>query len=233
MLALTVLIPVLALAAISPAKLSQLVAKESGIIEIATVVFLLPGIAVGLWSLCRAHSKWPSGWVTIWIAIWILAMVYFAGEEISWGQHLFHWTTPDVLDSVNDQGETNLHNISSLFDQKPRLFVEMWVLIAGVILPIVSLIQPRKKEMSGVTRQRSTGYWILPTAACLPVGLAWCVFRGADVIQKKVLTEVSNTVEDSGEGFLKLIGASETQECCIALFLMVYMLSIAMRSRPS
>ncbi len=33
------------------------------------------------------------------------------GEEISWGQRLFGWDTPDAWSRVNSQQETNLHNL--------------------------------------------------------------------------------------------------------------------------
>lgn len=32
-------------------------------------------------------------------------------EEMSWGQRLFGWTTPTAWETVNQQGETNLHNL--------------------------------------------------------------------------------------------------------------------------
>ena len=41
------------------------------------------------------------------------AFLFAAGEEISWGQRLFGWTTPDFLMGLNMQGETNIHNIHS------------------------------------------------------------------------------------------------------------------------
>ncbi len=41
------------------------------------------------------------------------ACMLAAGEEISWGQCLFGWTTPDFLMGLNQQGETNIHNIYS------------------------------------------------------------------------------------------------------------------------
>jgi hypothetical protein len=35
-------------------------------------------------------------------------------EEISWGQRVFDWSTPEVLRQVNRQGETNLHNLAPI-----------------------------------------------------------------------------------------------------------------------
>jgi hypothetical protein len=71
----------------------------------------------------------------IWIGLGALGCLYIAGEEISWGQWFFHWSTPEVWQAVNDQGETNLHNISSWFDQKPRLLLEIGVVTGGLVLP--------------------------------------------------------------------------------------------------
>ncbi len=41
-----------------------------------------------------------------------LALLFGAGEEISWGQRLFGFTTPEFLKTVNAQDEFNVHNIS-------------------------------------------------------------------------------------------------------------------------
>ncbi len=47
-----------------------------------------------------------------------LAFFWAAGEEISWGQHFLGWNTPEWMSEINDQNETNLHNINKkLFDR--------------------------------------------------------------------------------------------------------------------
>lgn len=38
-------------------------------------------------------------------------VLFVAGEEISWGQRVFGWETPDSLADINHQNETNIHNI--------------------------------------------------------------------------------------------------------------------------
>jgi len=40
-----------------------------------------------------------------------LACFYVVGEEISWGQQVFDWDSPDWFKEKNLQGETNLHNM--------------------------------------------------------------------------------------------------------------------------
>lgn len=42
------------------------------------------------------------------------AVLFVAGEEISWGQRIFGFGTPEELEGVNRQGETNIHNFSLL-----------------------------------------------------------------------------------------------------------------------
>ena len=50
-----------------------------------------------------------------------MAMVFAAGEEISWGQRIFGFATPDFLMHLNDQKEFNVHNIHNMpFDRLYR-----------------------------------------------------------------------------------------------------------------
>ena len=42
-----------------------------------------------------------------------MAMVFAAGEEISWGQRIFGFATPDFLMHLNESQEFNVHNISN------------------------------------------------------------------------------------------------------------------------
>jgi len=44
---------------------------------------------------------------------WLLALVFFLafGEEISWGQRIFDFATPEALKEINIQDEFNLHNL--------------------------------------------------------------------------------------------------------------------------
>ena len=96
---------------------------ERGVIELATVLLLVPAMALGAFAVYRSR-----GLERAWLLALTLTCLYFGGEEISWGQHLVGWETPAALQAVNDQQETNLHNISSWLDQKPRLLLELWVL---------------------------------------------------------------------------------------------------------
>jgi hypothetical protein len=71
-----------------------------------------------------------------WLLAFVIAMVYFAGEDLNWGQHYFGWQSPEYFLIHNKEKETNLHNISSWFNQKPRLVVEVWLLVACIAVPL-------------------------------------------------------------------------------------------------
>jgi hypothetical protein len=82
-----------------------------------------------------------------------LALLFFfgAGEEISWGQRILGFETPETLSEVNRQEEFNLHNLSaweaSSFLDPDRLFDIFWFLFA-VLTPAVALVVPSFKRFA-------------------------------------------------------------------------------------
>jgi len=79
-----------------------------------------------------------------WIGLIALGCFYIAFEEISWGQKFFLLNTPEILVQYNSQGETNIHNISQLFNRVPRAILEIGILIAGLIIPALTAWFPSK-----------------------------------------------------------------------------------------
>ena len=59
------------------------------------------------WRL-RRMRRW--GWALLYVAL-ALGLIVVTGEEISWGQRVFHFQTPGWLASRNMQEEINLHNL--------------------------------------------------------------------------------------------------------------------------
>ena len=97
--------------------------EENGLIESMQSLLLVTAI----FFLYKARSIYKHvKIIDYFIIIKILALIYFLGEEISWGQHFFNWESPDFFENKNNQKETNLHNISNLFDQLPRTLVLIW-----------------------------------------------------------------------------------------------------------
>lgn len=80
------------------------------------------------------------------IYLGLAALFFFgAGEEISWGQRILGFQTPDSLTQVNRQEEFNVHNLTVLETNKlldaDRLFDMFWFLF-GVFTPALALVLP-------------------------------------------------------------------------------------------
>jgi len=87
----------------------QLVA-EDGFTETLTVLSLLLVTVICIYRLVklRHHRALIFLGMTGFIG---LAGLFGAGEEISWGQRIFEWQTPDYFLKHNKQDETGLHNL--------------------------------------------------------------------------------------------------------------------------
>lgn len=112
---------------------------ENGFLESLQWVIALTAAGFGF-SCLRYCRKNPP--LFLWVLLGTLGSLYIGLEEISYGQHLLKWETPAYWEALNDQGETNLHNTSSWFDQKPRLVLLIGVLCGGIALPLVRRFKP-------------------------------------------------------------------------------------------
>ncbi len=114
--------------------------SEGGPLETMEAIVIACAIPVAAY----AAFKLKNPWLKLWMGIAALCSFYVAGEELSWGQWVFHWHTPAEWAAINDQNETNLHNTSTWFDQKPRALLELGVLIGGLIIPATRKWMPSK-----------------------------------------------------------------------------------------
>ena len=71
-------------------------------------------------------------------------MFIFCGEEISWGQRIFNYGTPDTIEQVNVQREFNLHNLQGVETLKYTL-LSLLMFVTGVMLPGIALFGWGKK----------------------------------------------------------------------------------------
>ena len=60
----------------------------------------------------------------------VLLLGLMVGEELSWGQRIFGWSTPLFLAEINSQSEINLHNINTQLAQN-ILYFGGWSLLIG------------------------------------------------------------------------------------------------------
>ena len=93
--------------------------EENGIVEFAQVIILLLSIII-LTRYIKSHLKNLEKFFQIILCMYLIGLIYYFLEEISYGQHLFFWLTPDFFSQLNSQNETNFHNMSNLLNELPR-----------------------------------------------------------------------------------------------------------------
>ena len=122
-------------------KYDQLITDEDSWIEnFSAIAFLVAAI---IFFVCYWRSKgngndllfFKSSRNLVFLGLGLLFFVAF-GEEISWGQRIFGWATPESLAAINYQQETNIHNLD-FFNFKNETDDSFWsflfVLNAGRI----------------------------------------------------------------------------------------------------
>ena len=101
---------------------------EGSLVEWLSFILLL----FSAWLLWQAVSDW--GAFKDRLAGRALAALLFiaAMEEMSYGQMIFNWGTPEVLDSLNRQQETNIHNLAMFHDYTWTAFAIAFTLLAAL-----------------------------------------------------------------------------------------------------
>lgn len=192
--------------------------SEFGFLEVSTPLILVPAVICGI-GIFRRRYLLPHTALRIWFVLVTLGCVYFAGEDLSWGQHYLGWETPETIAELNKQKETNLHNMSSWFNQKPRLALELFVLIGGIF------VAGWRKLKGEIFSSETMSYWFWPGFACLPAAILAIVSRMPERVYK---------LYEHGFEFPLLpvnVRYSEIQELYFAFFLMIYLVSVYRRMK--
>jgi hypothetical protein len=74
------------------------------------------------------------GFVSLAYGLLAVAALGAIGEELSWGQRLFHLTTPESVAAANRQQEMNLHNLASV--ESTMRFALLAAAAYGATLPL-------------------------------------------------------------------------------------------------
>ena len=155
------------------------------------------------WRLRRA------GYPGLSIIQLVLAGIFLVGalEEISWGQRLFEWGTPQALDAVNEQGETTFHNLEKV---EPAIFsLFFWgssvALAAGAI-----------RAVWHVRGKATSADFFLPSLAVAPALLMIVVWRIGETWKVVSLPRLIMDAFNYGPQ------GSEVPEVLLGLFLCLY-----------
>lgn len=188
---------------------------ETGLIEIATIVFAL----WGSWQaalIVRDRKRLPHPAMAVWFALFVVGLFGLAGEEGSWGQSWFHWETPEHYARLNNQRETNLHNLTSFTEQVPKGLLVLAALAGGVVWPIVAWVRKTGPYLG-------SGWfsWIWPSSLLWPAAALTIVFR----ILERVLVAID--LEDMVRA--QYIGVRESIELYGVLFVLAYLWDVRRR----
>lgn len=180
---------------------------ENGPVETLQFILLVWAFAVAGLLLAELRFK-PPVYVSVWALLAVLGCFYVGGEEVSWGQHFLNWDTPSYWAAINDQEETNLHNTSAWFDQKPRLLLEIGVIVGGLLLPLYQ--RCGKKPLPA---------WL---AALTPPGRFWLIALLVLVI--KIADKFGGA-----SGIYLFHRASEVIEFYLYYFILLYLMDLRVR----
>jgi hypothetical protein len=179
--------------------------SERGLLELGQFAILVLAVGYGARVAFALRAKRA---LAAWYALATLGALFTAGEEVSWGQHLTGFGTPEWLAAINDQGETNLHNVTSWLDQKPRAVLELGIVVGGIVLPLLALVRP-----------------------ALAAARWWVVVPPLQLLPTAALVELarlgSGTWRDWGLGSdpVLFFRASEVQETFFFWFVLIYLIA--------
>lgn len=138
--------------------------SEDGLIESLGALFfgLAGGVFVYLYVKTRARTvmRWPRLKGNVFFLLLGIAMLFVAMEEISWGQRIIRFPTPEAIRSLNLQEEFNIHNLWlfhgktetgerksfwALMLNMDRLFSLFWFTFCFVIPLLAATVVPIRK----------------------------------------------------------------------------------------
>ena len=150
---------------------------EDGLFEYLTAIFFF--ISSVLFFLEFFSHK------NIFILLLSILMFLAFGEEISWGQRIFGFSTPDIIDKINVQHEFNIHNLwflnrwdsplrHTIFDRivSINFLYKLFWLVYGVLLPLCSMY-----NQSALSLLKKIRLPIPPLSIGVTFLLNWLTFR--------------------------------------------------------
>ena len=141
---------------------AEFLLREDNVVEWATFLSLFTAMVVGLRVALRARRAAAPVLVWSFFLFFALGVLVVAMEEISWGQWVFFWKTPGTWRHLNEQGETNLHNLPGLWGRSEWLRL---LFAGGALVGVWADRIPRLRPIA--TPRSLTGYFLFTTGYVL------------------------------------------------------------------
>lgn len=162
-----------------------------GVLELSQFFMALTGFFIALRLFFTPYVKQWTLLRTM-VGLFAAACLFIAGEEHSWGQHFFHWSTPEYWSQINRQQETNLHNSFRVLNHLPQLVLEIAIYVGGILMPLWQRFVGRFTDPLLVL--------FAPSETMLPVALSALFFKiakrvGNDDAARDIVTRPSEAME--------------------------------------
>lgn len=164
-----------------------------GLLEFSQFLIMIAAFAIALRLLFDPFVRQRPFVLAVTIVA-ALSSLYIAGEEMSWGQHFFHWNTPDYWTNINLEGETNLHKAYDILDKAPRVTLEIGVLIGGLLIPLAAMFKPQMRA--------SRLALFLPPSAVIPTAMCALGFKLLDEARAKEVLHAFERPSEMIESYL-------------------------------
>jgi len=134
------------------------------------------------------------------LRIGAIILFTFSMEEISWGQMIFNWRSPKLMNTINLQNETNLHNIMFIHDKS--WIILLCIFFTAFILSLIGFYLRFKKKIS----TGSISDIVLPLGCCSSYfALATLIYAGVVLLKAGVYIPFLHTREqEMGELFFAI-----------------------------
>ncbi|MDX9702521.1 MAG: hypothetical protein RBU23_05695 [Candidatus Auribacterota bacterium] len=124
----------------------KIFAREDGWAENLTAIFYFIATLFFIIYLIKCHNKEQIYFLNFvgkykFYILFLLMFLFIGGEEISWGQRIFNFSTPEDLLKINKQSEFNLHNIEffDTFWGGQYRALSLMALTLGCLFPVLNL----------------------------------------------------------------------------------------------
>ena len=133
---------------------------DTGLVELVTN---LQWLACA--GLCALIARGRTGWRRWLFAAGAVAALVILGEELSWGQWLWRWESPEVFAEHNLQKETNLHNFLP-----PEAYDALYRIVGWAVIT-VALAFRYLRSAASLPLGAELASWINRTRFGLPLAL--------------------------------------------------------------
>ena len=148
--------------------------SEGSVIEWAGFLALLASGCL----FFNAAKRWNNS-LSRWILFAASVGTFLIGmEEMSWGQMIFNWDSPDLFDKYNIQHETGLHNL--WFIHHHTWTIASWIMSLSFIISVTSGLL----RLTGMLKKRSLADVLLPLGCTASYFLMASAFYWFTVAEK-------------------------------------------------